>query len=485
MARSAIQETESIDREFVQSIDRCRRKVCLQRLGQFARLSVIAAAVLETANEELRLEVDNRRDVQRECEAAQRAADAASQAKSDFLANMSHEIRTPLTAIMGFAEILRAEIPASGEHPLIEECFSTIERSGRHLCEIIDDILDLSKVEAGETAVHPMDTNLCSVVHDVVSTMTPRATICGLALSASIDEKCARTIRTDPTRVRQIVTNLVSNAIKFTRSGWVRVEARVVERNEQPMLQIDVSDSGCGMTPEQTAHLFVPFSQADSSTTRRYGGTGLGLAISRKLARLLGGDLTIVHTAANVGSKFRCEIPFHVLDSGDVQCDGRGETMPSPAAAPSEPPLNGRVLLVEDAPETLKLIELILRKAGAKVATAVDGSDGLRQFAAAESTDRPFDLIISDMQMAVMDGYEFSRSIRARGSTTPILALTAHAMVGSETLSREAGCNEFCTKPVKAEKLMAICYRLLEDRRGAATVSTLRSQPRDFYGGGE
>ena len=383
------------------------------------------------------------------------SAEAASRAKSEFLANMSHEIRTPLTAILGYADLLRdAESEEEGTQAERLETIETIRAAGEHLVTIINDILDLSKVEAGRVTVERTPTDLAAMLWDMQSMMRPRAQPKGIALECALATPTPRVILTDPTRLRQVLLNLVGNACKFTEHGEVRVVVGVATGEGGERLRIDVEDTGPGMDASQTRSLFRPFSQADSSTTRRFGGTGLGLTISRRLAGLLGGDVTLVRTEPGAGSCFRVEIALEAAPGSPVM-DHLPEAS-SIADAPAPPvlveSLSGRVLLVEDGPDNRRLIAMILQKAGCEVAVASNGVEALTQIDAAH-----FDLIVSDMQMPEMDGYTLARTLRERGDSTPIVALTAHAMTEDRDRCLGAGCDAYASKPVDRQRLLSIC----------------------------
>jgi PAS domain S-box-containing protein len=393
-----------------------------------------------------------------ELSAAREAAEVANRTKSDFLANMSHEIRTPMTAILGFADLLLDANQTAQER---EHCVQTIRRNADHLLTIINDILDISKIEAGKLGVELVR---CSPRQIVVETMTligVRADAKNLSLNAEYIGPIPESIQTDPTRLRQILINLLGNAIKFTETGGVRLVVRFVCRQgASPVMQFDVVDSGVGMTQEEVAKLFQPFTQADTSTARRFGGTGLGLTISKRLAQMLGGDLVLLETQRDLGTRFRATVATGNMDGVamvevDQAIPPRAERPDRPAAPADPPGLHGcRVLLAEDGLDNQRLIARVLSKAGAQVTIAGNG-----QFAfelAMESLEQgdPFDVILMDMQMPVMDGYEATRLLRRFGYTRPIVALTAHAMASDRDKCIQAGCDDYTTKPIDRSKLL-------------------------------
>jgi two-component system, sensor histidine kinase and response regulator len=405
---------------------------------------------LEVASEELR-------GLNEQLDAARRTAEAANRAKSEFLANLSHEIRTPMTAILGFSDILAESV----ERPEQREAVQTIHRNGEYLLDLINDILDLSKIEAGKLQAERIPCAPTEVLADVVSLMRVRADAKGIALKMEFVGPVPEIILTDPTRLRQILVNLIGNAIKFTESGEVRIVTRLVDRDTtQPKIQCAVVDTGIGMTPEQMQNLFQPFRQADASTTRKFGGTGLGLNISKRLANLLGGDIT-VRSEAGQGSTFSATIDTGPLT--DVALlDQVGETIAAcpttrfGAVKPSDPILlNCRILLAEDGPDNQRLIAHLLRKAGADLTVVENGQRAVDAVRAAQENSTPFDVILMDMQMPVMDGYQATHRLRAAGCTSPVIALTAHAMDIDRQKCVDAGCDDYATKPIQRQELFA------------------------------
>jgi polar amino acid transport system substrate-binding protein len=390
---------------------------------------------------------------------AREAASAASQSKSEFLANMSHEIRTPMTAILGFADLLAESAARSADGETMEHV-DIIRRNGQHLLALINDILDLSKIEAGKMTVESVDLAPRHLIEDAIHALAGRAAEKGIALRAEIDPKLPAAIRSDPLRMRQVLLNLLGNAIKFTRAGSVTLNVSVAPGS---MLRFEVSDTGVGMSPEAVSRLFRPFEQADSSTTRRFGGTGLGLRISRRLTQMLGGDIE-VSSELGIGSRFVAT--FALVEGADSLA---AIVVPSDD---HESLLRGvRVLLAEDGPDNVRLICHVLRKAGAFVTAVGNGEEMLGALtvdgdpASALRPHHGFDLIITDIQMPVMDGFEAVRQFRARGGETPIIALTAHAMRGDREKCIEAGCDAYATKPIDRNALVAACYRLLSNAR--------------------
>jgi len=394
----------------------------------------------------------------KELERAKFAAEAANRAKSDFLANMSHEIRTPLTAMLGFAENLLDAALSPRER---DEAIRTIRRSSDHLLQIVNDVLDISRIEAGAVVVEKVSCPIVQVLSELESLMRPRATAKGLEFAIVTTGRLPESIHSDPTRLRQILLNLVGNAIKFTDSGSVEVHVQILAPDgDAPTLRVDVCDSGIGMTPEQLGRLFRPFTQADETMTRRFGGTGLGLVISRRLAEILGGSIR-VESELGRGSRFTLEIPTGPLEGAEWVRVTRGALCPK--ATPEQPavtePLGCRVLLVEDGPDNQRLISFVLTKAGAEVSCAADGQSGVDLANRAIAAGRPFDLILMDMQMPVLDGYRATRMLREQGYDRPIIALTAHAMAGDRDRCLSAGCDAYSTKPIDRHQLVEMVRR--------------------------
>ncbi|MHB1033345.1 MAG: PAS domain-containing hybrid sensor histidine kinase/response regulator [Pirellulales bacterium] len=403
------------------------------------------------------------------------AAQAASRAKSEFLANMSHEIRTPMTAILGFAENLRAMDLSESEK---RNAIDTICRNGEHLLQLINDILDLSKIEADKLAIQRVACSVFQIIADVRLMMQNRAGAKGLLLDVQYEGPLPETIHSDPGRLRQILANLVGNAVKFTETGGVRILARMAAQDAEPMLQIDVTDTGIGMTGQQIKRVFNSFTQADESTNRRFGGTGLGLAISRRLANLLGGDITVASELGE-GSTFTVTIPtgplagVAVVDRPQADLAAPKETVTEPAAFVEAVDLDCRVLLAEDGLDNQRLISFILRKAGARVILAENGKIACDRIAAAAKSGESFDAVLMDMQMPVLDGYEATRRLRALGYRGPIIALTAHAMVGDREKCLEVGCDDYLSKPIDRERLlMVLADRVRRQRSKATTLGT-------------
>ncbi len=403
------------------------------------------------------------------------AAQAATRAKSEFLANMSHEIRTPMTAILGFAEMLRTEGDLSKAPPARIEAIDTVLRNGEHLLRLINDILDLSKIEAGRFGVERMECSLLGLVSDVQDMVEIRARAKNLPFIVEYAGAVPETIESDATRLRQILVNLIGNAVKFTDSGEVRLRIEYLDLPESSTLEFAVTDTGVGIAVDKLDSVFQAFTQAEQHGGRR-GGTGLGLTISRELARLLGGDLTVESTLGQ-GSTFRLRVPTGPLE------DARWIANPARTAAARRAnpqadafdaasiELQGRTLLAEDGPDNQRLIGFILRRTGADVVIVEDGQQAIDCVEAATQAGEPFDLILMDMQMPVLDGYEATRRLRRDGCTIPIVALTAHAMKGDRMKCLDAGCDDYATKPIQRSQLLRLVSHYLSHRATSPPVT--------------
>lgn len=433
-------EMEKMQAEVEREVTERTREIELQRL------------VLQESHERLEQQTDELRK-------AIEASEGANRAKSSFLANMSHEIRTPLTAILGFADVL-LETGDIYKAPVERiDAIETIRRNGSHLISLINDLLDFSKIEAGKFQVENLPCSLHRLIADIRQLMQVRAEEKKLNIQVEYSGPIPDMILTDPTRLRQILMNLLSNAIKFTHEGNVNMKVSLVGKAPNRRIQIDVSDTGIGISEEMRDKLFQPFTQADGSMSRRFGGTGLGLTISKRFAGLLGGDLTILDSSHS-GTTFRL-----VIDPGPLH----NVTFQEPETAPETPSVEKskpsdtktvlrdlKILLVEDGPDNQRLISFLLKKAGAEVDMAENGELGYQKAIAATASGSPFDVILMDMQMPIMDGYTASTKLRSDGYNGPIIALTAHAMAEDRNRCIEAGCTDYTTKPVDRAKLVEL-----------------------------
>ena len=401
-------------------------------------------------------DITQRKLAEEEANAALRAkndAVSASQAKSAFLANMSHEIRTPLTAIIGFGETLLQSDQTMSERL---DAVMTIIRSGHHLLNLINDILDISKIEAGKLDVERVITNPYTLLNDVVHIIKPQAVDKGLSFNVNYHFPLPPAINSDFLRLKQILLNLCSNAVKFTAKGHILIN--VDSDVDQQVMTFEVIDTGIGLNESEKESIFDAFTQADSSTTRRFGGTGLGLSLSQQLAYLLGGKIT-VESEPGVGSKFTLVISIGAIE--------RSHLLHSEAQLPvpqgvsdfiiEEQLLKGHVLLAEDNRANQRLISLMLKKNGVTVDVAANGEEAVKL-----ALQEKYDLVFMDMQMPIMDGIEAVSILRNQGYKVPIVALTANALQEDREKCFKAGCVDFVTKPIGRDDLFEVVSRYLE-----------------------
>ncbi len=366
---------------------------------------------------------------------ARELAENANHAKTTFLANMSHEIRTPLNALIGFNEILRSENLTEEERA---EYHNIIQRNGDLLLHLIDDILDLSKVEGGHIDWEIMSVSLPELLNEVTALMKAKADAKGLQLMVEFIGDIPQQLVTDPLRLKQILNNVIGNAIKFTTQGYIKISVQKDQTKER--LIFSVTDTGIGISEKVREKLFKPFSQADASVTRKYGGTGLGLILSKKLAQGLGGDLVLQNSQEGMGTTFCLEIATNLV----------AKTTPPPPVARPLPSLKGRkILVIDDSLDNQLLIEHLLTKMGAVVDCAENGDIGVKK-----ALKENYDLILMDVQMPVLDGHSATRILREKNFTHPIIALTAHAMNDDRQKCDEAGCTDYLTKPVNVSALI-------------------------------
>lgn len=386
---------------------------------------------------------------------AQHGVEAATRAKSSFLANMSHEIRTPMTAIMGYSDLLLDPAQSVTERSL---CVQTIRRNGEHLLGVINDILDLAKIEDGRISIERSPVDVFRVMEELTSTMQVKAQARAITLRSEVCTPFPATICTDPLRLQQILTNLVSNAIKFTDCGGVCVRASLVQNNDRDMVCFEVVDTGIGMTAEQMSRLYQPFTQVDNSSTRAFGGSGLGLTISKRLAALMGGDIEVSSTLG-IGTTFTLNI-----DAGDIAKVRMLKEAPGSVSAsrrvsaPQDNVLQGRrILLAEDGPDNQRLISHHLHRAGAELVVVDNGRSAVEKVLESQARGTPFDVILMDMQMPELDGYGATSQLRSQGWGGAIIALTAHALLADKDKCMSVGCSDYITKPVDRDTLIKAC----------------------------
>lgn len=393
-------------------------------------------------------------------EKANKVAKQASRAKSEFLTNMSHELRTPMTAMLGFADMLRME----SNDPSFQERVDTIKRNGEYLLALINDILDLSKIEAGKINFESERVGVVNVIEDVRSLMGVRAIEEGIPLHFNYNGKVPRHITGDRIRIRQILVNLIGNALKFTDEGQVNVNIEFNELEGSPTcLQIEVEDSGIGIASEDLHKLFSPFSQVARDNNRKRGGTGLGLSISKRLAERMNADISVRSTVGS-GSVFTLHLP---VSEGDFQELIDVRTIDEPKsrrdlAAPDLVAIESRILLADDRRDVWRVAKYFLEKGGATVQIAEDGRQAVDMAVQAREVGTPFEVILMDMQMPVMNGREAVQELRKLGFETPIVALTADAMEGERDSCIAIGCNEYSPKPIDGPSLLRTIRRLLD-----------------------
>jgi CheY-like chemotaxis protein/nitrogen-specific signal transduction histidine kinase len=370
-------------------------------------------------------------------------AEAANLAKSHFLANISHEIRTPMTAVLGYAELLRD--PDLGREERTD-AVETIVRNGNHLMRILNDLLDLSKIEAGRMDIDRREFSLVQLLRDVRDLMEVNSNARGNSLALRLDVQAAHDHAIgDSIRIRQVLLNLVGNAIKFTKGGSITIDAATEARGDRIALRVAVTDTGKGVQPDQMGRLFEPFSQLDREFVREHGGTGLGLAISSRIANLLGGRIDVSSTPG-IGSTFTLHIVLDLMQHSTPARAGATELTDQPLAGV-------HVLLVEDSIDSARLLSTMMGKAGATVEVC---GDGLSAVEAVDAEHSP-DVILMDLQLPGIDGIEATRRIRAKGCTSRIVALTAAALGADHERARAAGCDGFALKPISRSDLVQSC----------------------------
>jgi PAS domain S-box-containing protein len=418
-------------------IDRWGNPVWIE--SQYAEVRNDAGAIIGLKG--VALDVSDRVKAREELKRAKEAAESANRMKSAFLANMSHEIRTPLGAILGFSELAKESCFNPGEQ---EGYLDIIIRNGQNLTHLINDILDLSKVESGHMSIEPLKVDIEDQIAEVLSTLKEKAHGKGVGLELTIADHLPSEIVTDPVRFTQVLMNLTDNAIKFTSCGAVEIRVSYAADD----LHIVIKDTGIGISEEERERLFQPFIQADGSTTRRFGGTGLGLALSQRLARLLGGDVILKRSQPGVGSEFEFTLR-NLKESASAKSVKEAPSDFTKTNFQDPHLLEGRrILVVDDSPDNRHFVMRMLDRLGAEVECAENGKQGLER-----ALQETFDLILMDIQMPVLDGYNATTRLRESGYRKPIIALTAHALNEDRVECLRVGCSDYLSKPVNKKEL--------------------------------
>ncbi len=405
-------------------------------------------------------DITERRRTDQALARARDEAEAASRAKSAFLANMSHEIRTPLNGLIGLARLAREpELDETRRQRYLDQ----IGDSAETLAAVIADVLDLSKIEAGKLAVEVIAFDVLSLLQALGRVYGALADARGLSYDQQVEPELPRRVMGDPVRLRQILTNYLNNALKFTARGGIELRAHAPRSG---WLRVEVSDTGPGIEAEVQQRLFKPFQQADSSTTRRFGGTGLGLSICRELAELMGGQVG-VRSAPGAGSRFWVELPLEAADA-DAPDTAWGDEVGNDSLR------GARVLMSEDNAVNMTIAVAMLEQWGVSVSQASDGAQAVRAVVEADRAGRPFDAVLMDVQMPVMSGYEATRQLRQvyDADTLPIIALTAAALTSEREMAIDAGMNDFLTKPIDVQRLRDTLTATLDARRATRELGT-------------
>lgn len=418
------------------------------------------------------MDITERKRAEEQLRLAKETLHAANRSKGEFLTNMSHEIRTPMTAILGYVDLLSDSDCDEGQY---KDYIRIVRRNGELLIRILDDILDLAKIEAGKTTIERVDCSVWHLADEILALLRIRAEQKKIWLKHEYEYPLPHTIHTDPVRLRQILLNLVGNAIKFTHGGGVTLRVSYTPGpGSGGQVHFAVTDTGIGMTADLLSRIFQPLTQGDFSTTRSYGGTGLGLTISKRLAQMLGGEIRVV-SEPDKGSTFILTIDAGTVGNGMLKS---APTTPihseEPAASPFR--VRGSVLLVEDSLENMKLIETVLKKAGLEVGCAKDGHEACGKAFVSQTAGKPYDLILMDIQMPRMDGYAATQHLRENGWRGPIIALTAHAMAGAREKCIQAGCDGYLSKPIDRRKLLTTVSGYLGQEPSSPIVSARLAQ---------
>ncbi|MCC6919889.1 MAG: response regulator [Alphaproteobacteria bacterium] len=442
MPAGATGEVEKIAQQIMTRLDAGEAVDMVSESGRMAR--VIYQPMSDGNRVAISTDIEDLRQNERELKVAKRRAESASEAKSQFLANVSHEIRTPLNGMLGMAQVLASSTLDAAQREQVE----AILDSGKTLIALLNDVLDLSKIEAGKLEIAPVESDLTHVLRRLYKLWAPVAEENGVELTLDLAASLPPRLKFDPVRVRQCITNLMSNAVKFTETGEVNVHVSVPRTGPNAgLVQVRVTDTGIGMDEASIERLFSPFTQADSSTSRRFGGTGRGLSITRRLAHLMGGDVT-AKSRPGEGSTF--VLTFSAEPAAAVAGPAATDTGTRSAARPTAPL---SVLVVDDVPLNRKVARLFMEHQGWMVSEAQHGVEALAML-----DERTFDVVLLDVHMPVMDGLETLKRIRASEaswSSVPVIALTANAMSGDRERYLKMGMDGYIAKPIDQRELFA------------------------------
>ena len=415
------------------------------KVGMLILLVVLIASILFVVEPAILI---IRRQI-KDLDNATRSANRADAIRWCLLTNMGHEFRTPMNAIMGFTDLLSEDSLTESERSRLVK---SVHDSSTQLMHLIESMLDMSAIQSGQLRVNIDQCNFHTILTDIKADTTAFALSKNLELNIDLDDSSPTWITTDAKRIEQILYNLIENAIKFTNEGHIDIRSKLSE--DKGSLNITITDTGIGISPQDQRSIFDPFRQAEENLTRSFGGAGLGLAISRDLARVLGGDVTVESTVGK-GSTFTLTIA-----PGEIRYD-----LPSSSTATGQSThttlKSNKILIVDDAKDNRILLQHFFKKTAAQIEFAQDGQQAIDAINAAIESDSPFDLVLMDMQMPVLDGYHATVQLRKQGITTPIIAVTSHALEGDREHCLEAGCNEYMSKPVNKSDLINACANLI------------------------
>ncbi|MEZ6044666.1 MAG: response regulator [Planctomycetaceae bacterium] len=424
------------------------------------------------------LDITERNIFEKQLQESQAHAQAADRSKSEFLANISHEIRTPMTAILGFAETLLEQDSDENERT---SAVKTIIRNGEYLLEIINDILDLSKLETGKILIQNEKVQPNHIIAEVIDIMRSRADAKSLNCKLHYEGAIPAQITTDPIRLRQILINLIGNALKFTQAGGIEIRVRLDQQETESYLEFDIIDSGCGIPMELQKNLFQPVSLADNSISHRFGKTGLGLTISKKMAELLGEICTWNPPTSTKVAPSGSGLPLAIsrgvklIENMDQLVVSEPKTELGYLETEDQFGAGHRVLLVEDGPDNQKLITYVLRKQGFEIAHASNGQQGFEMALSARDAAHPYDIVLMDMQMPIMDGFQATSALRDSRYEGPIIALTALSLPEEKERCLEAGCDEHVSKPINRQKLTDILRKYVSKSRDRVEADSLQT----------